>query len=45
VSEADAEATAAEYAHLAPDLPALREAVGDMTSRTTVVLERLDDEG
>jgi S-DNA-T family DNA segregation ATPase FtsK/SpoIIIE len=45
VSEADAEATAAEYAHLAPDLPALREAVGDMTSRTTVVLERLDEEG
>jgi S-DNA-T family DNA segregation ATPase FtsK/SpoIIIE len=45
VSEADAEATAAEYAHLAPDLPALREAVGDTSGRTTVVLERLDGEG
>ncbi|MGW5353664.1 FtsK/SpoIIIE domain-containing protein [Streptomyces sp. NPDC004031] len=45
VSEADAEATAAEYAHLAPDLPALREAVGETSGRTTVVLERLDEEG
>jgi S-DNA-T family DNA segregation ATPase FtsK/SpoIIIE len=45
VSETDAEATAAEYAHLAPDLPALREAVGDTSGRMTVVLERLDEEG
>jgi S-DNA-T family DNA segregation ATPase FtsK/SpoIIIE len=45
VSEADAETTAAEYAHLAPDLPALREAVGETFGRTTVVLERLDEEG
>ncbi|MGC5363055.1 FtsK/SpoIIIE domain-containing protein [Streptomyces sp. DT24] len=45
VSEADAEATAAEYAHPAPDLPALREAVGEPPGRTTVVLERLDGEG
>jgi S-DNA-T family DNA segregation ATPase FtsK/SpoIIIE len=45
VSEVDAEATAAEYAHLAPNLPALREAVGETSGRTTVVLERLDEEG
>ncbi|WP_436232803.1 FtsK/SpoIIIE domain-containing protein [Actinacidiphila alni] len=44
VSEAEAEATAAQYAHLTPDLPALRTAVGGKSGRSTVVLERLDGE-
>jgi len=47
VSETDAEATAAQYAHLTPDLPELRDAVSAPVSPKgaglgTVLLERLD---
>ncbi|MFG1811229.1 FtsK/SpoIIIE domain-containing protein [Streptomyces sp. NPDC049040] len=47
VSEMDAETTAAQYAHLTPDLPELRHAVGTLrtaksSAATTVVVERLD---
>lgn len=47
VSEADAEATAAQYAHLTPDLPELRGVVGHFercryAAPMTTVIERLD---
>ncbi|WUH95732.1 FtsK/SpoIIIE domain-containing protein [Streptomyces sp. NBC_00433] len=47
VSEVDAETTAAQYAHLTPDLPELHDVVGTLrtaktATATTVVIERLD---